>query len=283
MREITDAVVLMAGTGSRLRASGEMLPKPLVPIFGRPLISYIMEALQKVGVRQPARRGRGERRLARRGVAPARSVGDAPESDSESRLAKAKRHLRSLRGRDGERLRFSSRWVIIFSILPCWSGSRSRRDPGELNLAIDRKISAIFDLDDAMKVQTTGDRVSAIGKTLATYDAIDTGVFLCPNELFDYLRRARRRWRLQPGRRRPAHGRRRGRCARSISAQAWWQDVDTFAMRKRAEEELAEQTQTGRTVGALVATGRSWARQLSSWLEERAQPRVQVSLQDLWV
>ena len=50
MREITDAVVLMAGTGSRLRASGELLPKPLVPILGRPLISYIAEAFEKVGV-----------------------------------------------------------------------------------------------------------------------------------------------------------------------------------------------------------------------------------------
>jgi len=50
MREITDAVVLMAGTGSRLRASGETLPKPLITISGRPLISYIVEALQKVRI-----------------------------------------------------------------------------------------------------------------------------------------------------------------------------------------------------------------------------------------
>ena len=61
-----------------------------------------------------------------------------------------------------------------------------------MNLAIDRKIEAIFDLDDAMKVQTDADRVIAIGKNLANYDAIDTGVFLCPNELFDYLRRTRK-------------------------------------------------------------------------------------------
>jgi hypothetical protein len=51
MYEITDAVILMAGMGTRLRASGEMLPKPLVPIFGRPLISYVFAALEKVGVR----------------------------------------------------------------------------------------------------------------------------------------------------------------------------------------------------------------------------------------
>ena len=48
-----------------------------------------------------------------------------------------------------------------------------------LNLAIDRKISSIFDLDDAMKVQTDQGRIMAIGKTLAAYDAIDTGIFVC--------------------------------------------------------------------------------------------------------
>ena len=36
-------------------------------------------------------------------------------------------------------------------------------DPSQLNLAIDRKIASIFDLDDAMKVQTRNGRVSAIG------------------------------------------------------------------------------------------------------------------------
>src|SRR5678815_4540001 len=51
MREITDAVVLMAGAGSRLRASGETLPKPLIPISGRPLICHIVAGLEKVGVR----------------------------------------------------------------------------------------------------------------------------------------------------------------------------------------------------------------------------------------
>ena len=51
MRAVTDVVILMAGTGSRLRASGEILPKPLVPILGRPLISYIADALEQAGIR----------------------------------------------------------------------------------------------------------------------------------------------------------------------------------------------------------------------------------------
>ena len=49
--EIRDAVILMAGSGSRLRASGENLPKALIPICDRPLISYLIEALEKVGVK----------------------------------------------------------------------------------------------------------------------------------------------------------------------------------------------------------------------------------------
>ena len=59
------------------------------------------------------------------------------------------------------------------------------------NLAIDRKIDFIFDLDDAMKVQTRDDNlIGAIGKKLGNYNAIDTGIFLCPEIVFDYLRRA---------------------------------------------------------------------------------------------
>ena len=110
-------------------------------------------------------------------------------------------------------------------------------DRSELNLAIDRKIEAIFDLNDAMKVQTNADRVVAIGKNLANYDAIDTGVFLCPNELFDYLRRARRNGdcSLADGVRLMAE---EGKVRAIDIGDAWWQDVDNFAMRRRAEEEL---------------------------------------------
>jgi hypothetical protein len=36
-----------------------------------------------------------------------------------------------------------------------------------------RKIDSIFDLDDAMKVQTQGDRVVAIDEAPRRYDAVD--------------------------------------------------------------------------------------------------------------
>jgi 1L-myo-inositol 1-phosphate cytidylyltransferase len=241
MRGITDAVVLMAGTGSRLRASGEVLPKPLVPIFGRPLISYIVEALQKIGVRNLH--------------AVVGADGDALVSALRPLLPSSMR-LNAITNPDWQKQngisvlcaagKVREPFVLTMgdhlfdpSIL---ARIVEPADPTELNLAIDRKIKAIFDLDDAMKVQTRGDRVIAMGKNLPSYDAIDTGVFLCPNELFDYLRRARRDGdcSLADGVRLMAE---EGRvCALDIG-DAWWQDVDTFAMRRKAEAELRKRAQ----------------------------------------
>ena len=65
-------------------------------------------------------------------------------------------------------------------------------DPNRLNVAVDRKLAAVFDLPDAMKIKSEGDKVIAIGKPLQDYDGIDTGVFVCPMEFFDYLERAKR-------------------------------------------------------------------------------------------
>src|ERR1700682_2665624 len=51
MREkIREAVILMAGSGSRLRRSPKSLPKPLTPVLGRPLISYTLDALADTGI-----------------------------------------------------------------------------------------------------------------------------------------------------------------------------------------------------------------------------------------
>jgi choline kinase len=48
---ISEAVILMAGSGSRLRNAGENCLKPLVPLLGRPLISYTLDGLTKVGIK----------------------------------------------------------------------------------------------------------------------------------------------------------------------------------------------------------------------------------------
>jgi choline kinase len=110
-----------------------------------------------------------------------------------------------------------------------------------LNLAVDKKLETIFDIDDAMKVQTRGDYVVTLGKNLEIYDAIDTGIFLCPDELFDYLRHAQREGdcSLADGVRLMAAD---GKVRAIDIGAALWQDVDTPEMRTHAEASLGDLT-----------------------------------------
>ena len=43
-------MVLAAGLGTRMRAVSETIPKPLVPLAGRPLLGYALESLERAGV-----------------------------------------------------------------------------------------------------------------------------------------------------------------------------------------------------------------------------------------
>src|ERR1700683_3999532 len=45
------ALVLAAGRGERMRPLTGVVPKPLLPVAGRPLIAYHLEALARAGIR----------------------------------------------------------------------------------------------------------------------------------------------------------------------------------------------------------------------------------------
>ena len=160
---ITDAVILMAGTGSRLRVGGVSLPKPLVEIGGRPIFSYTVESLRAVGVTR---------------------LHVVVGYESESLLAQ-------LRPLVPEKIEFhpihNPAWqkqngISVLAAAPHLSTpflllmgdhlfERSllqafvrQIDPRLLQLAIDRKIERIFDLDDAMKVRSRATACSRSGK-----------------------------------------------------------------------------------------------------------------------
>jgi mannose-1-phosphate guanylyltransferase len=52
LKQINTAFILGAGLGTRLRPLTENIPKPLLPISGRQIITYAMEHLRAIGVRR---------------------------------------------------------------------------------------------------------------------------------------------------------------------------------------------------------------------------------------
>ena len=190
MSAISEAVILIAGQGSRLRGADNNFLKPFVSVLGRPLLSYILEAVSYAGLS---------------------TVHFVVGYESERVIAQAKRLIpsqisasfivnRDWRKQNGISLLAAAGHVSapflltmgdhVFddTIIDCLL---EHFEPGLLNIAIDRKLHSIVDLEDAMKVQTHGNKVTGIGKNLRNYDAIDTGLFICPAEIFRYLEKAK--------------------------------------------------------------------------------------------
>src|SRR5947199_1337444 len=240
MTRPSEAVILMAGEGSRLRGSDKTFLKPFVPVRGRPLISYTLDALLHAGIR---------------------TVNFVVGYESERMIAQAKQFVPSglsaffIENRDWKKQngvslliaadRVANPFVLTMSdhifenvIVDRLLDSFA---PGFLNVAVDRKLDSIFDLEDAMKVRTRGNRVTDIGKKLRDYDAIDIGLFVCPLEIFNYFERAESRsgrndCSLADGVRLMADNDK----VRAIDIDdGWWQDMDTPSMLRHAERKMS--------------------------------------------
>ena len=245
MTAISEAVILMAGEGSRLRGTDKNFLKPFVPVLGRPLISYALDALIRARIKTVNfvvgyKSGRMLEEIKQ--LIPADfSVSfienpDWQKQNGISLLATAS-HV--------------SKPFLLTMSDHLFDGALVGRlldssDPDFLNIAVDRKLDSIFDLKDAMKVQTRGNRITDIGKNLRHYDAIDCGLFVCPLEIFDYLERAKSGSRgsdcsLADGVRLMAGDDR----VRAIDiGDAWWQDVDTPEMLQYAERQMSKRIQS---------------------------------------
>jgi choline kinase len=190
MSAISELVILIAGQGSRLRGVDKNCLKPFVPLLGRPLISYTLDAVSRAGIRtahfvvgyESERVIAEVKQLIPPHITASFIVNRDWQKQNGISLLAAAGHV------SPPFLLTMGDHVFDETIIDCLLDNF---EPGLLNIAVDRKLESIVDLDDAMKVRTRGNKVTAIGKNLQSYDAIDTGLFVCPQEIFDYLEEAK--------------------------------------------------------------------------------------------
>jgi 1L-myo-inositol 1-phosphate cytidylyltransferase len=205
-RKVERAIVLAAGTGSRLVA-GEAYPKPLKPIAGVPLLVRILKNLQEEGIKEAVIvTGHLGAELRR-----------ALLTEPTLALALTFVHNESFTLKNGVSLLAARDHVSPGTILTMadhlYSPEIIRRlramelPRGANALAVDFDVERCFDPDDATKVRVEQGRIADIGKEIPSYNAVDTGVFRIGPELVDELacifERTGDCWRARPREPRP--------------------------------------------------------------------------------
>jgi choline kinase len=237
------AVILAAGEGTRLRNSKDDPPKPLTRVAGVSLLERAVLVCRDAGVSD---------------IVVVIGFGQAELLPVLTEL-RVRHHLR-IRPAISEHWRLGNGASVLaaepyahdpFFLMMCdhiidprFLSQLLDADDGRraCAVAVDRRPEDIVDVDEATKVKTDGATVVAIGKTLETYDAIDTGVFLCRTGLFEALHEAARSGRhsLSDG---VQHLAARGAAACVDSSGMYWVDVDTSADHERAEQILSAASQ----------------------------------------
>ena len=243
MPELDDnltGVVLAAGFGSRLAGtSDETRLKPLTPVAGVPLIARTLRSLEVAGCsRIVVVVGHGGDEV----EAAARSVHDG---QAELVITQNDRYdlangvsVLAAHPHVGARFLLTMADHVFSDDVMRLAGAHRPPEAGA-TLLVDYDVPGVFDLDDATKVLSRGDRIAAIGKGIREYDCVDTGLFVCTPALMDALQEvyaARGDASLSDGIQRLSD---RGRMTLLDIGDGFWQDVDTPEMLAEAERRLA--------------------------------------------
>ena len=226
MKNVNQCLILAAGNGTRIRSVSAGLPKPLVDFRGRPILEHIIRRAHQAGIDNFVIVV-GYRSDLIRAWFDSRSLGVSVTFVENPEYHKSN-GISALKARNEIHENFLLLMADhIFEPETARVLLRQRLAPGEVILAVDPQIDRIFDLDDATKVRRDSDRIVDIGKEIAHYDALDTGMFLCSPALFDQLEAAAAKdgnCSLSDGMRQLIRERR----LRALEiGEAQWQDLDT--------------------------------------------------------
>ena len=226
MAKVNECLILAAGNGSRIASLSGSAPKPLVPLFGAPLLEHIVLSSHAAGIEKFVIV------VGYRADAIRRWFADQPlENISVTFVENRDYHkangVSALAAKELLRKPFLLLMADhIFEPKTARALLRQPLEEDEVILGVDYNIDRIFDLHDATKVRLEGNHIVDIRKDLLHYDALDTGMFLCSPALFERLESARKdgNCSLSDGMRQLGC---EGRLKGFDVGNGHWQDVDT--------------------------------------------------------
>jgi len=237
---VQDAVVLAAGNGDRFQ-NGSHRSKLLQPVLGRPLILRTLESAAQAGISTFHLVVGYQAEAVRDVVVSGRPRGTTVRvvHNREWHLENGVSVMTARQSVGGKRFALLM-GDHLFEPPVLSRLLRLRVESHHSLLAVDTRRIADDIAAEATKVRLDGERIAAIGKTLTTYDALDTGLFVCDTILFDALREARHSGdtTLSGGIRLLAA---RGLMRAVDINGATWCDIDTLADLTLAEDLLASQ------------------------------------------
>ena len=187
---VPPAVILAAGAGTRLREGNGGGPKPLTELLGLSLLERSILSCRAAGVDECyVVVGYAQERIvhliheleARHDISITVVRNSNWETGNGSSALAAVSHL------SGPFLLLMCDHVFDPAILRLLMAATDGSD--NCLLAVDRHTERIFDLEDATKVRLDGEFITAIGKEVAPFDGVDTGLFLCSQPLLDALQK----------------------------------------------------------------------------------------------
>ncbi|MFQ5428204.1 MAG: NTP transferase domain-containing protein [Thermodesulfobacteriota bacterium] len=175
-RRVRTAVIVAAGLGTRL--GPDELPKPLRPLAGVPVIARVMDSAARAGIRRFIVVIGFEAELMRRTLPALVPTGCELHMVRNSRYTEPN-GVSLYSGISGLYEPFALLMSDhIFSPDRLESVIRAFSSDQVSRLVVERKEVFDGDLEDATRLQTKDGFISAIGKDLRTFEAIDTGIFV---------------------------------------------------------------------------------------------------------
>lgn len=235
---VKKALIIAAGAGSRLQSAEKDIPKPLRVVAGLPLIKRIILLAKKAGLSEV---------VIVVGYEKDRIINALQKEDLGIKLQFVENpHWQQPNGMSvlAAKPYLKENFVLLMSdhVFDFNTLAALRQLPLQSQkavLAVDYKLSSVFDMDDATKVVVRNNQIEKIGKTISDYNAVDTGMFLVSPALFDALEEVKNEkgCSLSDGIQLLAN---RGEMGTFDIGAAYWQDVDTKPSLKHAEKILLE-------------------------------------------